>query len=308
MAILAGKFMEQQKDIEEDLKTLRDFLRWAVSAFNRAGIYYGHGTDNGWDEALHLICHVLGLPPTGDQRFLDANLTRDEKRQIVTLVARRVNERVPAPYLTGEAWFAGLKFSVDERVLIPRSPIAEMIEQGFQPWLPEDPERVLDLCTGSGCIGIACAYAFPEAKVDLSDISTDALAVANNNIDRHKLWDRVTAIESDLFENLDGRVYDLIVSNPPYVDAADMNAMPEEYRHEPQLALASGDDGLDFTRRLLAEAANHLSDNGVLIVEVGNSWPALEASFPQLPFVWVEFERGGGGVFILRRDDLLNLG
>ena len=299
--------MDHQKDIEHDLKTLRDFLRWSVSTFNRAGIYYGHGTDNAWDEALHLVCHVLGLPPAGDQRFLDANLTLTEKQQIVALVNRRVNERLPVPYLTGEAWFAGLKFAVDERVLIPRSPIAEMIEQGFQPWLPQEPEHILDLCTGSGCIGIACAYAFAEAKVDLSDISADALAVANSNIAQHKLQGRVTAIKSDLFENLGGRVYDLIVSNPPYVDADDINSMPDEYRHEPALALASGDDGLDFTRRLLAQAASHLSENGVLIVEVGNSWPALEAGFPQLPFVWVEFERGGGGVFILRRDDLRNL-
>lgn len=300
--------MAPPNDITQDLKTLRDFLRWAVSTFNREGIFYGHGTDNAWDEALHLVNHLLHLPPAGDQRFLDANLTAEEKQAIVGLVNRRVAERIPVPYLIGEAWFAGLKFAVDERVLIPRSPIAELIEQGFHPWLANEPETILDLCTGSGCIGIACAHAFPAARVDLSDISLAALEVARDNIRRHGLEHQVTAIQSDLFDGLAGKTYDLIVSNPPYVDAVDMASLPAEFRHEPELALASGADGLDFTRRLLTEAAAHLTPDGVLIVEVGNSWPALEAAFPDLPFTWVEFERGGGGVFMLRRDDLVVMG
>jgi ribosomal protein L3 glutamine methyltransferase len=290
---------EAEQQVVRDLHSLRDFLRWSVSSFNRSGVFFGHGTDNAWDEALHLINHVLHLPAGGDERFLDARLTQGEKEQIIALVNRRVEERIPAPYLTGEAWFAGLKFKVDERVLIPRSPIGELIEHCFQPWLASEPASILDLCTGSGCIGIACAYAFPEASVDISDISPDALAVAKDNIRQHRLENRVRAVQSDLFANLAGEKYDLIVSNPPYVDAADLAAMPEEFRHEPVLALESGSDGLDFTRRLLAQVAEHLNPGGVLIVEVGNSWPALEAAFPDLPLVWIEFERGGGGVFML---------
>ncbi|MFA5630682.1 MAG: 50S ribosomal protein L3 N(5)-glutamine methyltransferase [Porticoccaceae bacterium] len=296
--------MESTKGIVQELHTIRDFLRWAVSAFNRAELFFGHGTDNGWDEALHLINHVLSLPAGGDQRFLDARLTTEEKESVVEIVTRRVRERVPAPYLTGEAWFAGLRFRVDEYVLIPRSPIAELIEQGFEPWLSGEPRDILDLCAGSGCIGIACAYAFPEARVVLSDISAEALNVARDNVRAHKLEARTEVVESDLFEALQGKTFDLIVSNPPYVDAADLAVIPPEYSHEPILALASGADGLDFTRRLLAQAADFLNPEGVLVVEVGNSWPALEEAFPTLPFTWVEFERGGGGVFMLRRDDL----
>ena len=292
----------------QDLVTVRDFLRWAVSSFNRADLFYGHGTDNAWDEALFLVNHVLALPLEGDARFHDARLTSGEKRHILSLIERRVVERIPAPYLTGEAWFAGLPFYVDERVLIPRSPIAELIERRFAPWLADEPETILDLCTGSGCIGIACAHAFPDSEVDLSDISAQALAVAQSNIYRHDLDHRVRTVESDLFAGLDDNRYDLIVCNPPYVDADDFATMPSEFSHEPELALASGEDGLEFTRRLLAEAAGHLTEEGVLIVEVGNSWPALEAAFPTLPFVWIEFERGGNGVFLLRRDDLLDLG
>jgi len=288
----------------QDLITYRDFWRWAVSRFNEARLFYGHGTDNASDEALQLINSALYLPLQGDEHFLDARLTADEKQKIVELVDRRTAERVPLPYLTGEAWFAGLKFKVNESVLIPRSPIAELIEQGFQPWLQYSPNSILDLCTGSGCIGIACAYAFPDASVDLSDISADAIEVANDNIVDHDLGARVKAIQSDLFESLKGNRYDLIVSNPPYVDAVDFSSMPEEFNHEPELALASGDDGLDFTRRLLAEARDYLTDEGILIVEVGNSWVALEQAFPELPFIWLEFERGGDGVFMLRRQDL----
>lgn len=302
--VLLGVFMVDGSSLLQDLITYRDFWRWAVSRFNEAKLFYGHGTDNASDEALQLINSALYLPLQGDEHFLDARLTAEEKQKIVALVERRTTERVPLPYLTGEAWFAGLKFKVNENVLIPRSPIAELVEQGFQPWLQYSPDSILDLCTGSGCIGIACAYAFPDASVDLSDISADAIEIANDNIADHDLDARVRAIQSDLFESIKGNKYDLIVSNPPYVDAADFSSMPEEFNHEPELALASGDDGLDFTRRLLAEARDYLTDEGILIVEVGNSWVALKQAFPELPFIWLEFERGGDGVFMLRRQDL----
>ncbi len=288
----------------DDLFTIRDFFRWAASEFTAAKLFYGHGTDNPWDEAEQLVLHAIHLDPPLADEWLDARLTRSERSRIVKNIQRRIEERVPAAYITGQAWFAGMPFSVDERVLVPRSPIAELIEKRFSPWLTGEPQRILDLCAGSGCIGIACAYAFPDAEVQLSDISFDALEVAEQNIHQHGLVDRVFALQSDLFENLPGQRFDLIVSNPPYVDAEDMASLPDEYHAEPELGLASGMDGLDFTRRLLAEALDHLTKDGLLVVEVGNSWPALEASYPELPFVWVEFERGGHGVFILKAEDL----
>ncbi len=297
--------MNYHDDSPEGLENLRDFLRWAVTRFHRADVFYGHGTDNAWDEALYLVNAVLALPPEGDERFLDARLTVAERRRVSEMVARRVRDRVPVPYLTGEAWFAGLRFRVDERVLIPRSPLAELIERGFRPWLLRDPDRILDLCTGSGCIGITCAYAFPDARIDLSDICPEALAVAQENIGLHHMDARVEAVESDLFQHLDGRRYDLIVSNPPYVDRGELAAMPPEFHHEPVLALASGDDGLDFTRRLLREAPDHLTEDGLLVVEVGHSRQALEEAFPGLAFTWMDFERGGEGVFALHREDLV---
>lgn len=288
----------------EELITIRDFFRWAASEFIAARLFYGHGTDNPWDEAEQLVLHAIHLNPPLADEWLDSRLTRAERERVVNNVQRRIEQRVPAAYITGQAWFAGMPFVVDERVLVPRSPIAELIEKQFAPWLDVWPKQILDLCTGSGCIGIACAYAFPEAEVQLSDISFDALEVAEDNIQQHNLGDRVFALQSDLFENLGGQRFDLIVSNPPYVDAEDMAGLPQEYRAEPELGLASGQDGLDFTRRLLAEAPDHLSPQGLLVVEVGNSWPALEAAYPQLPFTWVEFERGGHGVFVLRAADL----
>jgi len=288
----------------DELLTIRDFLRWGASEFIAAKLFYGHGTDNPWDEAEQLVLHAINLsPPLGDE-WLDARLTLPERKKVVANLARRIQERVPAAYITRQAWFAGLPFVVDERVLVPRSPIGELIQKRFEPWLVNEPAQILDLCTGSGCIGIACAYAFPEACVQLSDISFDALAVAEENIEQHGLAERVFAMQSDLFENLQGQVFDLIVSNPPYVDAEDMASLPEEYHAEPELGLASGDDGLDFTRRLLTEAVDYLSEQGVLLVEVGNSWPALEAAYPALPFTWIEFERGGHGVFVLNAEDL----
>lgn len=289
----------QKHDVCSDLISVRDYIRWGASQFNAAELFFGHGTDNAWDDALQLVLHALHLPLPLNPDVLDTRLTLAERKEVVALLRRRIDERMPTAYLTGTAWFAGLPFRVDPRVLVPRSPIAELIENQFSPWLLQEPEYILDLCTGSGCIGIACAYAFPEAAVDLSDISRDALEVAQRNIDIHEVGHRVRAIESDVFDNLAELRYDLIVSNPPYVDAEDLAEMPAEYHAEPALGLASGVDGLDFTRRLLREALDHLTDEGVLIVEVGNSGVALEAAYPELPFTWLEFRRGGHGVFLL---------
>ncbi len=286
-------------------ETVAEMLDYGQRLFEQRGVYFGHGTDNAWDEAVYLLSFVLDLAPDADREVLGRQLSPQQQTAILALYQRRIDERIPAAYLTGRAWFCGLPFSVDQRVIIPRSPIAELIINGFQPWCSEEPNRVLDLCTGSGCIGIACAYGFESAEVVLSDISPEALDVAESNIALHKLGYRVTAVESDLFEQLQGQQFGLIVSNPPYVDATDFAAMPEEYRHEPELALASGDDGLDFTRRLLREAADHLTRNGVLVVEVGNSWVALERSFPTVPFLWLEFSEGDGGVFLLTREQLV---
>ena len=285
--------------------TVGQMLERGQALFDDSGLYFGHGTDNSWDEAVYLLSFALDLSPDADRALLEKTLTEQQQQQIEDLFARRIAERIPAPYLTGRAWFCGLPFNVDERVIIPRSPIAELIMTGFQPWCANEPTRVLDLCAGSGCIGIACAYGFEEAQVVLSDISPEALEVAASNIELHKLGYRVNAVESDLFENLQGQTFDLIVSNPPYVDAGDFASMPEEYFHEPELALASGDDGLDFTRRLLREAVDHLTEQGVLVVEVGNSWVALERAFPTVPFLWLEFAEGDGGVFLLTRDQLV---
>ncbi len=297
--------MTSNDEIGRELHTLRDYLRWAISEFGRAGIFFGHGTDNAFDEARILVFHGLHLPLDMDPALLDARLTLVERQKVLALIQRRVEERLPAAYLTNEAWFAGLSFYVDERVLVPRSPIAELIAQEFEPWLSARPQRILDLCTGSGCIGIACAYQFDEAMVDLVDISLDALNVADINIARHELGDRVSAVQSDVFDLLGGQTYDLIVSNPPYVDAQDLATMPAEYHREPTLGLASGPDGLDITRRILREAANHLNEEGVLIVEVGNSCVALDDAFPTVPFMWLEFDRGGHGVFAMSREQLL---
>ncbi len=269
-------------------------------------MYYGHGTDNAQDEAWYLVCGALRLPFDLDGRLLDGVLIQSERDKLLTLLERRVQERVPVAYLLGEAWFAGLPFNVDERVLVPRSPIAELIEHEFQPWLGSaEPRRILDLCTGSGCIGIACAFAFPNAQVVLSDISSDALVVARSNIARHNLADRVSATASDLFAAIEGQKFDLIVSNPPYVDAADLAAMPAEFHSEPPLGLGSGDDGLDITCRILAQAADYLNDNGLLVVEVDNSGAALDQRYPQLALTWVEFEQGGHGVFVISKQDLI---
>jgi len=293
-----------EDDVLDELCTVRDFVRWGASRFTEAGLCFGHGTDNAWDEAVVLVCAALHLPLDSGARALDARLTRGEKQIALEYLERRITERIPAPYITGEAWFAGLRFAVDERVLVPRSPFAELIEREFRPWLTAAPERILDLCTGSGCIGIACALAFPDAEVDLVDISLAALEVADGNIAAHRVERRVRTLESDLFEELD-QAYDLIVCNPPYVDADDYAELPDEYRCEPELALAAGVDGLDVVRRVLRDAPDWLEDEGLLFVEVGNSAAALEERFPDVGFTWVELERGGDGIFVFSREELL---
>lgn len=293
----------------QQLRTVRDMVRWGASQFNAADLHFGHGINNAWDEALYLVRHVLHLSPQEDQWLADARLLTSEREAIVALFQRRIIERKPAAYLTNEAWFAGMPFYIDERVIIPRSPIAELIEQHFSPWLDDKPvTHVLDLCTGSGCIAIACALAFPEARVDAVDISADALAVAERNVQRYGLEQHVRLIKSDLLAQLpvsaDNR-YDLIVCNPPYVDAQDMAALPAEFRHEPDLALAGGEDGLDLVEKILQQAANYLTDDGVLIIEVGNSEVAAITRFAQYPLTWLEFERGGQGVFLLTYEQLV---
>jgi ribosomal protein L3 glutamine methyltransferase len=293
--------------VSSQTKTIGEMLEYGQMLFENSDIYFGHGTDNAWDEAVYLLSSVLNLPPNADRSLLGNSVSDNDQEKIIALFHRRIDERVPAPYITKQAWFCALPFYVDERVIVPRSPIAELIYNQFQPWCIETPNKILDLCAGSGCIGIACAYAFERAQVVLSDISPDALEVTAINIGQHDLNSRVSAIESDLFsafEASDKQSFDLIVSNPPYVDADDLAKMPDEYSHEPDLALASGDDGLDFTRRLLREAANYLTEQGVLIVEVGNSSVALEKAFPQVPFTWLEFTEGDGGVFVLTRTQL----
>ncbi|MBA6419478.1 50S ribosomal protein L3 N(5)-glutamine methyltransferase [Pseudomonas sp. 5Ae-yellow] len=281
------------------LKSVQDLIRWGVSRFHQAELYFGHGTDNAWDESRLLVLHALYLPWETPESYLQCRVTEEEREAAVGLLLERVRLRIPAAYLTGHARFAGLEFIVDDRVLVPRSPIAELIDSRFAPWLERDPERILDLCTGSGCIGIACAIAFDESEVVLADLSADALAVAEANIDMHGLTERVEARWSDGFDGLAGERFDLIVSNPPYVDAEDMDGLPDEYHHEPEMGLAAGDDGLDLVRRMLAEAANYLTEDGALVIEVGNSMVHVMAEWPEVDFEWVKFAHGGHGVFVL---------
>ncbi|MBK8972434.1 MAG: 50S ribosomal protein L3 N(5)-glutamine methyltransferase [Hahellaceae bacterium] len=292
--------------ILSELHTIRDFIRYCWSSMNREDLYFGHGTDNAWDESVHLVLGLLHLPWDLDQRMLDARLVTTEKETLLAGLARRIGGREPLPYILGEAWFMGMPFEVSPAVLIPRSPIAELLEKGFQPWVDEiQPLRILDLCCGSGCIGIAAAMVFEEAEVVLADISPEALAIAQRNIHRYGLEDRVTVVQSDVYSGLEG-TFDLILTNPPYVDADDMANLPPEYHHEPRLGLASGEDGLDCTRQILAGAAAHLSEGGLLVGEVGNSLPALLEAFPTLPFILPDMEQGGDGIFLIHATDLVD--
>lgn len=289
-----------------ELHTIQDMLRWAVSRFNAADIFYGHGTDNPWDEAVQLVFPSLFLPIDIPEEIRSSRLTSSERHRIVERVIRRVNERIPVAYLTNKAWFCGMEYYVDERVLVPRSPISELIENRFDGLIKHQPNHILDMCTGSGCIAIACAYAFPEAEVDAVDISNDVLAVTEHNIQQHAMEHQVTPLRSDLFRDLPPIKYDLIVTNPPYVDEEDMADLPQEFRFEPELGLAAGSDGLKLARRILACAPDFLQDDGVLICEVGNSMVHLMDQYPDVPFTWLEFEKGGDGVFMLTKQQLID--
>jgi ribosomal protein L3 glutamine methyltransferase len=286
-------------------RTVRDFVFWAERRFDKAGLYFGHGTDNARDEAVWLVISILQIPYDGLDAQAERRLNEAEQQAIRELVETRVRTRKPLAYLLHEAWFAGLKFYVDERVIVPRSLIGDFIPDRFQPWIdPTRVHRILDLCTGSGCIAIASALAFPLAQVDAADISSDALAVARINTGRHGLDARVRLVQSDLYTGLAGRRYDLILTNPPYVDTADMATLPDEYRHEPALALASGDRGLDAILHILALAGAHLNPGGALVAEVGNSHVALAARFPNIPFVWLTGTSGDESVFLLTAGEL----
>jgi len=288
------------------LATLRDLLRLAVSRFQEAGLRFGHGSDNAYDEAAYLILHTLHLPLDRLEPFLDARLTDPEIANVLRIIERRTKERIPAAYLTREAWLGEHRFYVDERVIVPRSHIAGMLQERLAPWLPDHRtmHSVLDLCTGSGCLAIIAALAFPESQVDATDISLEALEVARRNVVDYGLEHRVRLLASDLFRSLGTERYDLIISNPPYVTSDSMNRLPREYRHEPRLALAGGEDGLDAVRVILREARRHLNKNGLLVVEVGRGRRAVETAFPRLPFNWVETASGEECVFLLQRGDL----
>ena len=289
-----------------ELLTLRDVLRWAVSRFNEAGLHFGHGTQDAFDEAAWLILHALHLPHDRLEPFLEARLTTAEKATLAALIARRIDERIPAAYLTRKAWLGDYPFYVDERVIVPRSHIAGLLlEDALAPWI--DAERVhaaLDLCTGSGCLAVLLGLTFPRAHVDAVDLSPEALEVARRNVADYGLEQRIELIRSDLFAGLDARAYDVIISNPPYVTARAMRALPAEYRHEPALALAAGEDGLDIVRRLVAEAGRHLRPGGILVVEVGDGRAAVEEAFPALDPVWLDGHDNGNGVFLLRQEAL----
>jgi ribosomal protein L3 glutamine methyltransferase len=288
-----------------ELVTIRDFIRYAISRFRAAGIHYGHGTDNSWDEAIALILHTLSLPHDIHPLILDAHLLAQERNKLLELIECRVTKRTPVPYLTQEAWFASMPFYVDQRVLIPRSSIGELIENQFQPWIAvERVQRILDLCTGSACIAIACANHFPDTLIDASDISQTALAVAKINTLRHAVTHQVTLYEADVFTGLPNHRYDIIISNPPYVSLEEMASLPLEYSHEPALALAAGTEGLDIVIDILQHAHCYLQPHGILIIEVGNAEAALTKRFPQIPFTWLAFERSEGGVLLLTAEQL----
>lgn len=292
--------------VQSQLHTIRDLLRFAVSQFNKAGLYFGHGSANAYDEAAYLILKSLYLPLDQLESFLDARITTDESNHVLKIIERRIKDRIPAAYLTHEAWLGEYSFYVDERVIIPRSFIAELLQTQLSPWIidPDVITTALDLCTGSGCLAILMAHSFPNATIDAADISAQALAVAHKNIQNYGLEVRVGLMESNLFSALQKKRYDLIISNPPYVNAESMAQLPQEYQHEPENALASGADGLDATRQILQQAAKHLTEDGILVVEIGHNRAALELAYPELPFTWLETSAGDEFVFLLQRDQL----
>lgn len=290
-----------------ELLTLRDWLRYAVSTFTEAELTFGHGSENAYDEAAYLLLHTLHLPLDTLEPFLDAKLTAQEKSTLLDIFQRRVEQRIPAAYLTHEAWLGEFRFYVDERVIVPRSFIAELLRERLLPWVADadNTTAVLDLCTGSGCLAILAALAFPNAQVDAVDLSPEALEVAQRNVIDYQLHTQISLVQSDLFTQLGGKQYDIIISNPPYVDAESVAALPAEYLHEPKLALGSGNDGLDATRKILTQAAAHLTPHGILIVEIGHNRDVLEAAYPDLPFTWLDVSAGDQFVFLLHRNDLL---
>lgn len=287
------------------LTTIRDMVRWGASEFEREQLVFGHGFANALDESRYLSLHALALPFDVADSYLDAVLTLDERERVINRLQQRIESRQPAAYITQESWFCGLRFYVDERVLVPRSPIAELISNHFEPWVDSNRvQRILDLCCGSGCIGIAAQYQFPQAEVCLSDLSADALEVAKENLRQHDLSDAIELYQSDLFDDIPPQFFDIIVSNPPYVDAEDMAALSREYHCEPEIGLAAGEDGLTLVDRMLQTAADYLSDDGVFIVEVGNSQLAMEHKYDFLPMTWIDFEFGGAGVCCIQAQDL----
>jgi ribosomal protein L3 glutamine methyltransferase len=294
-------------NLPPELETLRDHLRFAVSRFNQAGLAFGHGFANAYDEAAYLLLHALHLPHDRLDPFLDARLAASERAEIANLLARRIDDRVPAAYLTHEAWLGDFRFYVDERVVIPRSFIAEALHEGFAPYVsePASVRSALDLCTGSGCLAVLLAHAYPEADIDAVDLSADALAVAQRNVSDYGLAGRINLIRSDLFDNVPPKSYDLVISNPPYVTTVAMEELPPEYRHEPALALGGGDDGLGAVHTILRKVPQFMERDGVLVVETGHNRAAVEAAYPRMPFVWLTTASSEGTVFLLRRDDIV---
>lgn len=294
------------QNARQELLTLRDLIRYGVSRLNAAQVALGHGSDNAWDETVYLVLHALHLPLDTLEPFLDARVLDEERNRVLDLIDRRVTERVPAAYLTNEAWLRGHRFYVDARVIVPRSPIAELLDEGLSPWVQDAQavDSVLDMCTGSGCLAILSALAFPYAQVDAVDVSPDALEVARRNVDDYGLGDRLALHQSDLFDSLPERQYDVIVCNPPYVNSGSMDVLPQEYRHEPQLALAGGADGMDLVRRILQAAPRYLSKNGVLVLEIGHERDFFEAAFPELSPVWLDTEQASDQLLLLTREQL----
>ncbi len=307
--------MQQDEPIDEhehehgplaELVTLRDWLRYAVTRFNRAGLFFGHGCSDAYDEAVWLLLHTLSLPNNRLEPFLDACITGEEREALLDVIERRVNDRTPAAYLTGEAWLGDFRFKVDPRVIVPRSFFAELLGDGFSPWINDAQEvtDALDLCTGSGCLAILMAHVFPNARIVGADLSADALEVAHENVGDYGLEEQVELVQTDVFASLDGRQFDLIISNPPYVTEPDMQTLPGEYLHEPRMALAAGDDGMDIVRRIIAEARRHLKPGGILAVEVGHNRHLVQAAFPNLPLVWLTEGNVEDCVFVITQEQL----